>query len=75
MLLQEARRIVNAEYLHVLYNEFLPALIGQRTALQPLQAGFINSYDIGIVRELLYLSNIWLFLLYPLNGDKDCRSS
>ena len=45
---QEAKRIVNALYQHIIYNEFLPALLGEDSALaqklRPLENGFRNSY-------------------------------
>ena len=48
ILFQEARRIVNAEYQHIIYNEFLPILIGptflDTFGLLPLTDGFSNDY-------------------------------
>ena len=45
---QEARRILNAEYQHIIYNEFLPALLGQQYmssfGLFPLTDGYSNDY-------------------------------
>jgi hypothetical protein len=40
---------LNAEYVHIIYKEFLPAIIGDRIALRPLEFGFIHSYDINVV--------------------------
>ncbi|KAF0310238.1 Chorion peroxidase [Amphibalanus amphitrite] len=48
-LYQEARRVLVAEWQHILYNEWLPVLIGFKYAedhgLLPLQAGYSNHYD------------------------------
>ena len=47
-LFQESRRIVVAEWQHIVYNEWLPILLGQenmdRFGLYPLTEGFSNSY-------------------------------
>ncbi|XP_077492134.1 salivary peroxidase/catechol oxidase-like [Amblyomma americanum] len=47
-LFQTTRRIVEAEYQHVVYNEFLPALLGEQITaannLRPLGSGF-TQYD------------------------------
>ena len=47
-LFQESRRIVVAEWQHIVYNEWLPILLGQenmdRFGLYPLTKGFSNSY-------------------------------
>ncbi|KAK4324937.1 hypothetical protein Pmani_004472 [Petrolisthes manimaculis] len=48
-LYQEARRIVVAIYQHIIYNEWLPLVIGKdymaRSGLLPLREGFSNDYD------------------------------
>lgn len=48
-LYQETRRILIGQWHHVIYNEFLPALIGrskmQELGLLPLQKGFSRDYD------------------------------
>jgi len=48
-LFQEAKRFVNAEYQHIIYNEWLPAVIGKQYMNQyglfPLSSGFSNDYD------------------------------
>lgn len=45
---QEARRILNAEYQHIIYNEFLPVLLGQNFmnsfGLWPLNVGASGDY-------------------------------
>ena len=47
-LFQESRRVVVAEWQHIVYNEWLPILLGQenmdRFGLYPLTKGFSNSY-------------------------------
>ena len=47
-LFQETRRIVNAELVHMIYNEWLPILIGptflEEFGLKPLTSGFSNEY-------------------------------
>ncbi|XP_037084827.1 chorion peroxidase-like [Pollicipes pollicipes] len=51
-LFQNARRIVAAEWQHILYNEWLPIVVGFEYAdahgLLPLQSGFSNYYDPNI---------------------------
>jgi len=48
-LFQEAKRFVNAEYQHIIYNEWLPAVIGKQYmnlyGLFPLTSGHSNDYD------------------------------
>ena len=51
-LFQESRRIVNAEYQHIIYNEFLPIMIGKtfldNFGLSPLTSGFSDTYRYAI---------------------------
>ncbi|KAK8387859.1 hypothetical protein O3P69_020046 [Scylla paramamosain] len=48
-LFQEARRIVNAMYQHIIYNEWLPIVLGKDIMLErgllPLRYGFSSQYD------------------------------
>ena len=48
LLYQHTKRIVNAEHQHIIFNEFLPPLLGQEQmelfGLRPLTNGFSNSY-------------------------------
>ena len=52
---QEARRVLNAEYQHIVYNEFLPALLGhqymENFGLLPLTDGFSNDYRDDFVSQ------------------------
>ena len=47
-LFQESRRVVNAQFQHIVYNEFLPILIGKKSlikfGLSPLTKGFSPYY-------------------------------
>ena len=47
-LYQESKRIVNAQWQHIIYNEWLPILLGSRFlktfGLQPLTQGFSSTY-------------------------------
>ena len=47
-LFQESRRVVNAQFQHIVYNEFLPILIGKKSldshGLSPLTIGFSSNY-------------------------------
>jgi peroxidase len=47
-LFQETRRVVVAEWQHIVYNEWLPIILGQETmkrfGLYPLTNGFSNNY-------------------------------
>jgi len=48
-LFQEAKRFVTAEYQHIIYNEWLPVVIGKQYmnlyGLFPLTSGYSNDYD------------------------------
>ena len=58
-LFQNTRRIVNAEWQHIVYNEFLPILLGQKAmktfGLKALTRGFgkgyMNDYNPSITNE------------------------
>ena len=49
---QESRRILNAEFQHIVYNEFLPILLGNKYVrnfnLVPLTKGYSNNYRTDI---------------------------
>lgn len=51
-LYQETRRIVIAEYQHILYNEWLPLIIGRNYmetfGILPLYDGYYKGYDSGV---------------------------
>lgn len=51
-LFEEARRINNAIYAHIIYNEYVPALIGKQMSqaynLLPLENGFFDGYEEGL---------------------------
>ena len=59
MCLQEARRVLNAEYQHIVYNEFLPALLGHQYmknfGLLPLTDGFSNDYEDDFVSQVVQI--------------------
>ena len=48
-LFQEAKRFVNAEYQHIVYNEWLPVVLGKQFintyGLFPLSSGYSQDYD------------------------------
>jgi len=48
-LFYEARRILNAEYQHILYNEWLPIIVGRNYmevyGILPLSHGYANDYN------------------------------
>ena len=48
-IFQEAKRFVTAEYQHIVYNEWLPSIIGKKYmnlfGLYPLNSGYSNDYD------------------------------
>lgn len=52
ILYQECKRIVVAEYQHILYNEWLPIIIGrkymQTFGILPLYDGFYQGYDSNV---------------------------
>ncbi len=47
-LFEESKRILNAQWQHIIYNEWLPVVLGskflQTFGLQPLSKGFSNAY-------------------------------
>ena len=51
-LYQEARRVVVAEYQHILYNEWLPIILGKQFmtsfGLFPLASGYSRDYDSSV---------------------------
>ena len=54
---QETRRIVIAQYVHIVYNEFLPVLIGRKmmeeVGIFPLPNGFSSDYDKNVDPSIL----------------------
>lgn len=48
ILYNEARRIVTAIYQNIVYNEWLPAVIGERDNLKPLTSGYFRGYDSSV---------------------------
>ena len=46
---QESKKIVNGEFQHIVYNEWLPIVLGsrfmERYMLYPIDKGFTNQYD------------------------------
>jgi peroxidase len=56
-LFQQARRINTAMYQHIVYNEYLPALIGPSTVIKydlaPLSYGYYKNYSADIYPQIL----------------------
>ena len=55
-IFQEARRILIAQYQHIIYKEFLPILLGAKLMkefdLNPLKEGYLNKYDSNIYPQI-----------------------
>ena len=56
-LYQEARRILIAQWQHIVYNEYLPAVIGRKkmeeVGIFPLENGFSRDYDENVNPSIL----------------------
>ena len=66
LLFQESKRIVNAEYQHIVYNEFLPIMIGKQFldnfGISPLTKGFSDTY-----RYTLHTTHTLLEIKHVIN--------
>ena len=70
ILFQETRRIVNAIYQHIIYNEYLPNLIGtnlmQIFGLNPLSNGYQSNYNSQLYPGLFNEFGAAAFRLHPI---------
>ena len=82
-LYQEARRIVIAEYQHIIYKEWLPQILGlplmKKTTLYPLEDGYVDNYkeddfDPRITNEFAVAAFRFGHSLIPSSFDKITRN-
>ena len=83
-LYQEARRIVIAEYQHIIYKEWLPHILGlplmKNTTLYPLEDGYVDDYkeddfDPRITNEFAVAAFRFGHSLIPSSFKKITRNS
>ena len=82
-LFQEARRIVIAEYQHIIFNEWLPLVIGQELltsfGLRPLSKGYSNQYldsfDPRVTNEFATAAFRFGHSLIPTEFNQKIRNS
>ena len=70
IVFQETRRIVNAIYQHIIYNEYLPRLIGPGLMdiyhLTPLNDGYLGHYDRFLYPQIFSEFGVAAFRLHQL---------
>jgi peroxidase len=77
-LYQETRRIVIAELNHIVYNEYLPILLGDQIArtydLYPKKKGYAQSYDPNIYPAIINEFAGAAFRLHFMIYDEGCKT-